>query len=116
MQYNWSLVLKVFILGLFLTAGGVLWRLYTGWNEIVTLCVGIGLFFFFCSLVFALFYGWMARTGASRLPVDWDKLSAEARHNLARERVAEEANKGSKSARVTLWLMQMSESQKYRQK
>jgi hypothetical protein len=41
--------------------------LYVGWDEATLLCLVVGPFLLFCSLVLALFYRWMAHTGASRL-------------------------------------------------
>jgi hypothetical protein len=92
MKYDWPLIRKAFIMGLLLTGAGTFLVTYAGWNEGTLICLVVGPFLLFCCLVLALFSGWMARSGASRLPEGWNNLSAEAKHDFAIKRAAEESD------------------------
>jgi hypothetical protein len=108
MKSNWPVVRKSFVIGLLLTGGGIFLLVYTGWNEATILYLGLGPFFLVCSLVLALFYVWMARVGYSRLPVSWENLSPEAKHDVAEKR-AMEHNKG-----FTLRLLRLNDAHRNR--
>ena len=107
MKYDWPSIRKAFFIGLLLTGAGIFLAIYSGLNEATLICVVVGPFLLFCCLVLALFSGWMARSGASRLPEGWDTLSSEAKHDYARKRAIEESNKGNMGTKVSLWLMRL---------
>jgi hypothetical protein len=112
MKYDWPLIRKAFFIGLLLTGAGIFLVMYTGWNEATILCLVVGPFLLFCCLVLALFSGWMARVGTSRLPEGWDHLSPEAKHDFAIKKAREESNKGNMGAKVSLWLMRLNGTQR----
>jgi hypothetical protein len=112
MKYDWPLIRKAFFMGLLLTGAGIFLVMYTGWNEATILCLVVGPFLLLCCLVLALFSGWMARVGTSRLPEGWDNLSPEAKHDFAIKRALEESNKGNMGAKVSLWLMRLNGTQR----
>ena len=99
-------------MGFLLTGAGLFLVMYTGWNEATLLCLVVGPFLLVCCLVLALFSGFMARSGASRLPEDWDTLSPEAKHDFARKRAAEESDQRSRGAKVSLWLLRLNGAQR----
>lgn len=109
MKYDWSLVRKTFFMGLLMTVAGIILVISSGWDEVTLICLGIGPFILFCSLAVTLFYVWMARVGASRLPEDWDNLSPEAKHDFARKRLIE---KNSRSSKAMLWMMRVNDVQR----
>jgi hypothetical protein len=112
MTFDWPSIRKAFLIGLLLTGGGIFLVMYTGWNEATLLCLVVGPLLLFGCLVLALFSRWMARSGASRLPEGWDNLSPEAKHDIAIKRAAEASEQGNMGARVSLWLMRLSEAQR----
>ena len=85
MKYDWPSIRKAFFIGLLLTGAGIFLAMYTGWNEATLICLVVGSFLLFCCLVLVLFSGWMARSGASRLPDDWDTLSLLKQNTFMRE-------------------------------
>lgn len=93
MIYNWSTLRRAFFIGLPLTVLGVFLELYIGWNEATILCLVIGPFLLLCALVLAWFYRWMAHTGASRLPQDWEHFSPEAKRDFISKRLREKRSK-----------------------
>lgn len=110
MTYDRSSVRKAFFIGLILTGLGVFLKMYAGWNEGTIICLVVGPFLLLCSLVIALFYVWMARVGASRLPEDWENFSPEAKRNFARKRLMEKNSKGSL---ITHQLMRLNKAQRH---
>lgn len=113
MKYDWSSIRNGFLMGLLLTGIGIFSVRYIGWNEATLICLVVGPLFLVCCLVLALFYGWMARVGTSRLPEGWDQLSPEAQYDLAIKRVREESSKGNMGAKVSLWLMRLNDAQRH---
>ncbi len=112
MKYDWPSMRKAFFIGLLMTGAGIFLAMFTGWNEATILCLVIGPILLISFLVLALFSGWMARVGTSRLPEGWDHLSPEAKHDVAIQRAKEESNKGNMGARVSLRLMRLHRAQK----
>ncbi len=107
MKYDRPSTRKAFFIGVLLTGAGIFLVMYTGWNEATLLCLVVGPVLLFGCLALALFSGWMARSGASRLQEGWDNLSPEAKHDVAIKMAAEESNKGNLGAKVSLWLMRL---------
>ena len=112
MKYDWPSIRKAFFIGLLLTGAGIFLAMYTGWNEATLICLVVGSFLLFCCLVLVLFSGWTTRSGASRLPDDWDTLTSEAKHDYARTKAAEESDQGNVGARLSLWLMRLNVRQR----
>lgn len=112
MKYDWPSMRKAFFIGLLMTGAGIFLAMFTGWNEATILFLVIGPILLISFLVLALFSGWMARSGASRLPEGWDQLSPEAKRDVAIKRAREESNKGNIGATVSLQLMRLHRAQK----